>query len=196
MAPTDPSLLLRLREAADAGDIGLWDLRPELETVHYSPQWKLRLGFPDPHGADSTHFWRCRVHPDDLEAMLAAMRTHLRGTQPGYEVTFRLRSNGSGYRLMHSRGRVIERRPDGTATRMVGTSLDLTSRACTPQVGLPEGPRGAMAGARLSMPFHALLGVAPSVEATDPATAAERQRVLGLMDDVLHAALAHLATLR
>lgn len=197
MQPKERPLALRLRQAVDAGELGLWDLRPAQETVHYSPQWKSRLGFPDPHRADSTHFWRCRVHPDDLQAMLTAMRAHWHGTEPTYEATFRLRSNGSGYRLVHSRGRVIERSADGAATRMVGTTLDLTPRPCTPQAGLPEGPRGAMAGTTQGLPFHLLLGMQQADEsATDTAptaaTAAERKRVLELMDDVLRATLVQL----
>ncbi len=197
MQPKERPLVLRLLEAVDAGEIGLWDLRPELETVQYSPTWKLRLGFPDPQGADSTHFWRCRVHPDDLEGMLTAMRAHLRGAAPAYEARFRVRSNGSGYRQVHSRGRVIERGPDGTATRMVGTTVDLTPRPCTPQGGLPDGPRGAMAGAALGLPFHVLLGMQEAGEAADPpVTAAERERVLDLMEDVMRATLAHLQELR
>lgn len=171
--------------------MGLWDLRPELETVHYSPQWKQRLGFPEPLQADSTHFWRCRVHPSDLEPMLAAMRGHARGDQPGYEARFRLRSNGSGYRLMHSRGRIIERGADGRALRMVGTMLDLTERAPTPQGGLPDGARGAMEGAPLALPFHLLLA-----DAVDAKTAQERDRLLGLVGDLLQATVAQLEALR
>lgn len=197
MQPKERPLALRLRQAVDAGELGLWDLRPVQEMVHYSPQWKSRLGFPDPGRADSTHFWRCRVHPDDLEPMLTAMRAHWRGVDPTYEVTFRLRSNGSGYRLVHSRGRVIERGADGAATRMVGTTLDLTPRPCTPQAGLPEGPRGVMVGPSAGLPFHLLLGMQPDGDtATDTApsaaTAAERKRLLDLMDDVLRATLAQL----
>lgn len=181
----DPRLELRLRHAVEAGELALWDLRPELETVQYSPQWKARLGFPDPHSADSTHFWRCRVHPDDLAPMIEVMREHMRGGQPSYEARFRLRSNGSGYRVVHSRGRVIERGPEGRALRMVGTMIDLTDRPCTPAGGLPEGSRGMMAGAPLTMPFHQLLG--------DVLAVRERERVLGLVDDLLRAALADLA---
>ncbi|MEO6280861.1 PAS domain-containing protein [Roseateles sp.] len=185
---------LRLQEAVDAGELGLWDLRPELETVHYSPQWKLRLGFPEPHRADSTHFWRCRVHPGDLPGMLTAMREHLSGTESTYEATFRLRSNGSGYRVMLSRGRVIEKAADGRATRMVGTMVDLTPRPCTPQSGLADGARGPMAGASLGLPFHLLLGAQRAGEAT--AAAAERRRVLNLVDDLMLATLGHLEALR
>ena len=194
-------LALRLREAVDAGELGLWDLRPELETVHYSPQWKLRLGFPDPHGADSTHFWRCRVHPGDLEGMLTAIHAHTRGTEPAYEFKFRLRSNGSGYRLVHSRRRVIERGSDGRASRMVGTMVDLTPRPCTPRGGLPDGPCGSVAdGAPLALPFHVLLSAQRPGDAIDTAsaaaTAAERKRVLDLMDGVTRATLAQLEELR
>jgi hypothetical protein len=180
------------REAVEAGELGIWDLRHELETVHYSAPWKLRLGFPEPQRADSTHFWRCRVHPQDLAPMLEAMREHAHGDQPAYEARFRLRSNGSGYRLMHSRGRIIERGPDGRALRMVGTMLDLTERAPTPMGGLPDGPRGLMEGAALMLPVHLLL--------LDPAGSAqltqERDRVLGLMDDLLQASMVQLEGLR
>jgi len=189
-----PALMLRLRDAVDAGELGLWDLRPALETVHYSPTWKQRLGFPDPHSADSTHFWRCRVHPDDLEGMLTAMRAHASGAESTYAVTFRLRSNGSGYRQVHSRGRVIERNADGAATRMVGTMLDLTPRPCTPRGGLADGPRGPMAGSPMGLPFHVLLGAQRAGEAAS--LALERKRVLQLVDDLLRATLAHLEELR
>lgn len=179
---------LRWRQAVEAGELGIWDLRIELETVHYSPQWKLRLGFPEPYSADSTHFWRCRVHPDDFQGMLAAMGAHTRGSEPHYEATFRLRSNGSGYRVMHSRGRVIERSAEGRALRMVGAMVDLTERPCTPRTGLPDGPRGVMEGSPLELPFHLLLGS----DAKTAQAAAERARVLGLVEDLLQAALAQL----
>jgi hypothetical protein len=190
----------RWRQAIEAGELGVWDLRPELETVHHSPQWKQRLGFPAPHGADSTHFWRCRVHPDDLENMLAAMRAHARGARPDYEASFRLRSNGSGYRLLHSRGRAIERSAEGRVRRMVGTMIDLTGRPATPSGGLPDGPRGLMDGLPLALPFHLLLSAEPpdadKPDATRAHIAAERDRVLGMVADLLHASVAQLDGLR
>lgn len=193
MGMKEPPWVPRLREAVDAGELGLWDLRPALETVHYSPQWKSRLGFPEPHSADSTHFWRCRVHPDDLQAMLAAIRAHTSGAEPRYEASFRLRSNGSGYRVVHSWGGVTERGVDGQATRMIGTMLDLTPRPCTPRGGLPDGPGdldGAMTGSPPGLPFHELLRL------QQPHTTAERELLLDLMDDVVRATLAHLEDLR
>jgi len=190
------SVDLRWQRAIETGELGVWDLRLEIETVHYSPQWKQRLGFPEPHSADSTHFWRCRVHPEDLAPMLAAIREHAGGSRPGYEARFRLRSNGSGYRFVHSRGRVIERNAQGRAVRMVGTMIDLTERAPSPQGGLPAGPRGAMEGVPLALPFHLLLGAertdADIGDAARAHIARERDRVLDMVADLLQASVAQL----
>lgn len=191
MNPHDAAAEARWRQAIASGELGLWDLRLDLETVQYSPQWKQRLGFPDPRLADSTHFWRCRVHPDDLAGMLAAMRAHIDGHHPAYASAFRLRSNGSGYRRVHSRGRVVDRHASGRATRIVGTMIDLTDRPISPAAGLPEGPRGAMAGVPLELPFHEVLAPEgpPDFHAR---VAPERQRLLHLVQDLLHDSLVHL----
>jgi hypothetical protein len=190
----------RWQQAIEAGDLGVWDLRLELETVQYSPQWKRRFGFPEPHSADSTDFWRCRVHPDDFDGMLAAIRAHTQGQLPGYEARFRLRSNGSGYRTVRSRGRVIERGTDGRAMRMVGTMVDLTERPPSPRAGLPDGPGGGMKGVPLRLPFHLLVTAgspaAGLAEAQRAEMTLERDRVVGMVADLLQASVAELDGLR
>jgi hypothetical protein len=180
----------RWLKALDSGSLGLWDLDPRLETVHYSPKWKARLGFPRVHGADGTGFWRCRVHPHDFDAMLRALRAHLDGSAPSYEVQFRLRSNGSGYRTVLSRGRVVARDASGAATRMIGTMVDLTDR---PHVvagpGLvTEDPRHEVAVSRV--PFHVLLGVSEGpASAWPPGARADRRQLLDQVHDLLDLAL-------
>jgi len=177
-----------------AGELGLWDLWHESETVQHSPQWKARLGFPEPQRPDSTHFWRCRVHPEDLEPMIAAMRAHLRGEIDSYQARFRLRSNGSGYRLLQSRGRVVARNAQGRALRMVGTMIDLTDRPLTPRAGLPEGLRDQMEGVPLDLPFHQLLS--DELAGVDPERLRlERELVLSQVQDLLQASAAQLGGL-
>lgn len=189
-----PIFELPWRAAVQAGELGLWDLRHESETVQHSPQWKARLGFPEPQRPDSTHFWRCRVHPEDLEPMIAAMRAHLRGEVDSYQARFRLRSNGSGYRLLQSRGRVVARNAQGRALRMVGTMIDLTDRPLTPRVGLPEGLRDQMGGMSLELPFHQLLS--DELPGVDPERLRqERELVLSQVQDLLQASAAQLGGL-
>lgn len=147
-------------QAVENATFGVWDLDPRLEMVHYSPQWKARFGFPRIHAPDTAEFWRCRVHPGDLDAMQGALRSHLDGHASSYEMRFRLRSNGSGYRSVLSRGRVVARDSLGNATRMVGTMVDLTGRPATttPNGLAAEDPEHITELARL--PFHVILGVA------------------------------------
>lgn len=179
---------------------GVWDLDPRLDTVHYPPQWKTRLGFPRIDAPDNCAFWRCRVHPDDFNAMLRALRSHLDGSSLTYEVRFRLRSNGSGYRTMLSRGRAVARDDLGNATRMIGTMVDLTGRPlAVANYGLAtEEPGRADVVPRL--PFHAAFSVARQPHglcgsagealarcATD--SAKDRHRRVELIDDLLDVAL-------
>ena len=186
----------RWLRAVESATFGVWDLDPRLETVHYAPQWKARLGFPRIHEADSTAFWRCRVHPDDLAPMLGSLRSHLDGHAPSYEMRFRLRSTGSGYRTVLSRGRVVTRDPLGNATRMVGTTVDLTGRpVATAPHGLAAEEPGQIADSA-RWPLHAVLGVAcpSSVGAQgrfgsvgDASRAAPR--LVEMIDDLLDMAL-------
>lgn len=174
--------------ALEKAIFGVWDLDPRLETVHYSPQWKARLGFPRIHAPDSTAFWRCRVHPDDFGPMLSALRSHLDGDSPSYEAQFRLRSTGSGYRTVLSRGRVVARDHRGDATRMVGTMVDLTRR---PVAAAPHGLAAEDSSPTIAVvrtPFHAALGAArlpaPSCAAADAPV-----RLVERVDDLLEMAL-------
>lgn len=143
----------RWLQALDRAQFGVWDLDPRRETVNYSPAWVARLGFVGIPHAHSTWFWRCRVHPDDVDAMLGSLRRHLDGHADSYAMHFRLRSNGSGYRTVLSRGRVVSRDAQGLATRMVGTMIDLTARPLAP----------ALTGPVVAEPFGAL----PLVEQID-----------------------------
>jgi hypothetical protein len=149
--------LERWAGAVQKGLFGVWDLDPALEVVHCSPAWKQHLGFPDPLLPDSTAFWRCRVHPEDLQPMLNALQAHLDGFNGCYEMTFRLRSNGSGYRTVLSRGRVVARDERAGPTRMVGTMADITGRPVAQVPGLPESVNVPRLLSSARTPLHALL---------------------------------------
>jgi PAS domain-containing protein len=148
--PEEHRWLLALEQA----QFGVWDLDPRLETVQYSTPWKARFGFAGIAAADSTWFWRCRVHPDDVDDMLGSLRRHLDGHADSYAMHFRLRSNGSGYRTVLSRGRVVSRDARGQAMRMVGTMIDLTARPMPPARGelVADGARDASA-LQLALPI-------------------------------------------
>jgi len=130
------------RAALQNAAFGMWDLNPRGEVVQYSPQWKSRLGFGRIDSPDSTSFWRSRVHLDDFNPMLRALRLHLDGYTATYEMRFRLRAGNFRYLTVLSRGRVVERDCRGDAVRMIGTMVDLTRRWPTPVLAdASVGPR-------------------------------------------------------
>ncbi|MDO9073027.1 MAG: PAS domain-containing sensor histidine kinase [Rubrivivax sp.] len=114
--------------ALQSAAFGVWDLDPRAHQVQYSPEWKAMLGYGDlpAEVTADTDFWRSRVHPDDLQPMLAALHAHLTGSAAGYAVEFRLRAADGSWRWVLSRGRVVERDVDGEPLRVVGTLTDLT----------------------------------------------------------------------
>lgn len=186
----------RWLQALESAAFGVWDLDPRLERVHFAPPWKARLGFPRIHAPDDTEFWRCRVHPDDFGPMLAALRAHLDGHAPSYAMQFRLRINGSGYRTVLSRGRVVARDPQGTATRMVGTMVDLTGRPAAAPHGLAlEDPDQPIDVPR--PPLHAVLGIAgphtavasEPTGASSPEPTHDPHHLIEAIDDLLDLAL-------
>jgi len=68
-----------------------------------------------------------RIHPDDLDGVVAAMETARRGDDAAiYDVEFRLRHSLGHYIWVRSTGKVIERDERGAPRRMIGQHVDIT----------------------------------------------------------------------
>jgi len=61
----------RLRRAASAGNVGLWDWDLRTNEVYYSPEWKRQIGHTEAEIAGDIGEWRSRLHPEDLDRVLA-----------------------------------------------------------------------------------------------------------------------------
>jgi PAS domain S-box-containing protein len=147
----------RWRAVLENATVGVWNLTPQSEIVHYSPGWKAKLGFPSVDATDSTSFWRSRVHPDDFAPMLRALRLHLDGYTKTYEMRFRLRDGNFRYVAVKSRGRVVERDQHGIALRVVGTMVDPTGRMSAPAFGPAHSDRSDRAAHGLRAPLESML---------------------------------------
>jgi PAS domain S-box-containing protein len=69
-----------------------------------------------------------RLHPDDLEPVLARYRRHLGGDTGFYSAEYRMRTAAGGWRWILARGRVVERDAEGRPVRLVGTHTDISER--------------------------------------------------------------------
>jgi PAS domain S-box-containing protein len=119
---------MRLSLALDGIGDGIWDMDMVSNHVVYSKRLEEMLGYPPGEIGSDQARWQALVHPDDLEE---ARKDYQRFVAEGcrlYSSEHRLRCRDGSYRWILDRGVVIDRLPDGTPKRMVGTHMDITRR--------------------------------------------------------------------
>src|ERR1051326_6514228 len=114
----------RFSLAVQAANDGLWVQHLHTNEAHFSPRWKSMLGYEDHEIDDTVEEWRSRLHPDDVERVLAVGREHLEMQQDSYEIDYRLRHKDGSYHWMLS---LVMRLRDanGRAYRLAGSNTDI-----------------------------------------------------------------------
>jgi diguanylate cyclase (GGDEF)-like protein/PAS domain S-box-containing protein len=110
-----------------AGD-GLWDWNVPHSTVFFSTRWKTMLGFTEDEIGNNLDEWSKRVHPDDLERVMADVQAHLDGLTPLYLNEHRVRCKDDSWKWVLDRGLVVSRDAQGKPLRAIGTHSDVTER--------------------------------------------------------------------
>ncbi len=115
----------RLRFATEAGRLGVWEL--DLVSGQFQASAGLKKMFDRLPADPFTYADLCdAIHPDDRERMQAAADDRVQsGTD--YAIEFRLPRPNLSPRWVELRAQVM-RAADGTALRMAGTTLDITTR--------------------------------------------------------------------
>jgi diguanylate cyclase (GGDEF)-like protein/PAS domain S-box-containing protein len=124
LSDTDDHLQLAVR----AAHVGLWDWDLRTDQVYRSPEWKAQLGYREHEVSTAGDEWYGRLHPDDRERAIAAVRAHIASADTGYRrLEFRLRHKDGGYRWIEASSSLLlddDRRP----VRMLGAHVDITDR--------------------------------------------------------------------
>lgn len=112
-------MALAVRGSAD----GFWDWDLTTGIIYHSPRLRALLGYE----AEATHIAAAEypddIHPDDREAAMAALQSHLKhGTD--YDLRIRYACADGDYRWFRTRG--LAHRNDGRVTRMAGSITDIT----------------------------------------------------------------------
>jgi len=115
----------RLALALGGTSDGLWDWRVNEGNLYMSPICYTMLGY-EPYEIPSTYkAWMRLLHPEDKEK--AFKEYELWGNETN-TAEFRLQAKDGSWRWIMSRGKVVERDPEGQVHRIVGTHVDITER--------------------------------------------------------------------
>lgn len=119
--------LQSVKQATEAGGVGLWDWDMRTNEVRYSDEWKRQLGHASDEVGNSFEEWRSRVHPDDLEQALTRVQATIEDPRRLYDAVVRLRHKDGSYRSILGQGSVL-RDEAGRPQRMIGSQVDITER--------------------------------------------------------------------
>ncbi|MCG8616796.1 MAG: response regulator, partial [Desulfobacterales bacterium] len=118
----------RMKLALKGGDLGSWDVDFKNSSTIFNRRWAQMLGYELEEIDQRQDTWMNVVHPDDRERVVAFGEDFKSGKEPNYEIEYRsVAKNGDAIWVL-SKGEIVERDETGTATRMVGTVMDITER--------------------------------------------------------------------
>ncbi|HEY9669073.1 MAG TPA: PAS domain-containing protein, partial [Coleofasciculaceae cyanobacterium] len=113
--------------AVSAGKVGVWDWNLATNELYLDPNLKAILGYADAEISNHLDAWRSHIHPDDYQAVVASVNTHLASTTPHFEIEHRMLHQDGSIRWILARGTAI-RDTTGKIYRVTGTSTDITDR--------------------------------------------------------------------
>ena len=118
----------RLKLAVDGAGLGIWDWDMTTDEVEFNDQWAEMLGYSPDELRAHMDAWEKRVHPEDVDAVQAALEKHIRDDTDLYDTEHRMRTADGGWKWIRDVGRIVERDDDGDPLRAVGIHLDIDER--------------------------------------------------------------------
>ena len=108
-----------------AGQV-VWDWDINSNRIFMSRKWNEDPGLNNREIMADIEEWFNQIHEDDRENTREIMKNHLSGLKPLFENFHRVSTRNGSCRWVLSRGKIIERLPDGTPIRVIGTATDIT----------------------------------------------------------------------
>jgi diguanylate cyclase (GGDEF)-like protein/PAS domain S-box-containing protein len=116
----------RFQLAVSGSNDGLWDWNLVTDDWYFSPRFKQLLGYADDELAASLSALSSRMHPQERDAAMAALKSHMDAGTP-FDIELRLLTRVEEWRWFRARGQSV-RRADGAPVRMAGAITDITDK--------------------------------------------------------------------
>lgn len=112
------------------GNLGHWYFLIKTGTVIFNPMKVQALGYTMeelPHKVPYS-FFTDKLHPDDYQHTMDAMKQHMLGKLPVYECEYRIMAKDGNWKWFYDRGKITRRAPDGTPLLVAGIVFDITAK--------------------------------------------------------------------
>lgn len=116
-----------LHMALEAAGDGVWDWQIPENRFRFSARGRAMLGYGEDDVGSRLDDWLAITHSDDQERTRTTAIACLSGRLPFFSEEYRVRCKDGSWKWLLSRGAVVQRAPDGTATRMAGIAIDISA---------------------------------------------------------------------
>lgn len=113
-----------------AGNLGHWYLNFVTGTVVFNPLKIAALGYLQDELPEKVKykFFTDKLHPDDHDKTMDAMKANMSGQVPIYECEYRIQARDGSWKWFYDRGRVTQRDAAGNAVFAAGIVFDITEK--------------------------------------------------------------------
>ncbi|SCX80390.1 helix-turn-helix transcriptional regulator [Desulfoluna spongiiphila] len=111
--------------ALEGAELGVWYWRVDKKVVTLERGWGKRFGVENGESMPQAEFLN-RLHPSERPFVSGSFTLHLKGETDAVHVRHRLKGRDGAWLWMSTRGKAVEKRPDGHVLTVAGTFLDVT----------------------------------------------------------------------
>jgi PAS domain S-box-containing protein len=106
---------------------GIWDYDFVSDNMYVSPSYREMFGYGRDERIEPRRV-RDLVHPEDRAFAIATFRDCIEGRIPQFDIEFRITTKHDARKWIRTRAKVVKRGPQGEASRIIGTCIDITEK--------------------------------------------------------------------
>ena len=112
------------------GNLGHWFWQVKSNDVIFNDEKVIALGYSPAEIRESIgyEFFTEKIHKDDYNCVMEAMRKHLYGKSSVYEVEYRIKCKNGDYKWFYDRGKITKYDDQGKPLLLAGIVFDITKQ--------------------------------------------------------------------
>ena len=112
--------------ALEGANHGVWDWNIADNSIFFSKQWSIMLGYHPSEIENSLNSCVNLLHPEDSKKVLSSLNDYVEGRADKFQLAFRMRCKDGSYKWIMSQATIWDRDNENKPLRMVGTHSDVT----------------------------------------------------------------------